>query len=208
LLALLVASVDWASAGELRFGFERDEVDGPPAGFFFAKTGKGAEGRWRIVKSGEGHALAQSDRSRDTDRFALAIVKDQEFRDIKLSVKIKSVSGEREETGGVVWRYKDSENYLVARIDVRDNRVRLYRVVNGNLTRFGSEEDLNLKSDTWFTLRVEHKGDRIKVYLNDEAVIVERDRHFRDAGKVGLWTKADAETHFDDLQIHGLRDED
>jgi hypothetical protein len=201
LAASLAASPVSAETSQLSFDFQSDQVGEQPRGFYFDRTGRGTEGDWRVVEDGESHVLAQVDRAREKQRLALAVVENAKLKDVKLQVKIKCVAGEREATGGVVWRYRDSENYLLARIDVMDNRVRLYRVVNGNLATFGREDDLKLKPDTWYTLRVEHKGRTIKVYLDDEALIVERDRHFRDAGKVGLWTKADAKTYFDDLRF-------
>jgi hypothetical protein len=160
-----------------------------------------------VVQDGDHRVLAQVDRTGDKHRLALAVVRDCKLKDVKLTVKIKCVAGEQEATGGVVWRYRNSENYLLARVDTMDRRVRLYRVVNGNLATFGREDGLKLEPDTWYTLRVEHQGDRVKVYLDDEVLIVERDRHFRDAGKVGLWTKADAKTYFDDFRIRNMNDD-
>jgi hypothetical protein len=190
------------------FDFESDAVGESPKGFAFKSTGPGGEGKWLVVRDGDEQVLAQVDRKRHKQRLALAVVEDAVLKDVKLAVRIKSVAGDREATGGVVWRYRDAENYLLARIDVLDNRVRLYRVVNGNLATFGREDGLKLKPDTWYTLRVAHQGSTIKVYLDDEVVIMEKDRHFRDAGKVGLWTKADAKTFFDDLRFRDPNHDD
>jgi hypothetical protein len=207
-LGMLSGSPLPASASRFTFDFQADRVGQRPQGFYFDETRGGAEGKWRVVQDGENQVLAQVDRARDKQRFALAVVKDCKLKDVKLAVKIKSVAGEQEATGGVVWRYRNSENYLVARVDILDKRVRLYRVVNGNLATFGREDGLKLKPDTWYTLRVEHKGNTVKVYLDDEVLIVEKDRHFRDAGKVGLWTKADAKTYFDDFRLRNSDDDD
>ena len=87
------------------------------------------------------------------------------------------------------------------RVDVKDNRVRLYRVINGNRVRFGGQDDLPLKLGIWYRLRIEHLDDRIKLYLNDDIVAIEKDRHFPNAGKVGFWTKEDSKVYFDDLSV-------
>jgi hypothetical protein len=205
MIALAVLS---SPAGAETWDFEKDQVDGPPKGFYFDVTRRGPKAKWRVVQDGDNRVLAQLDTSRQRRRYALAVVEDLKFKDVKLKAKIKVAAGNGEPTGGVVWRYKNSENYLVARLDFSDNRVRLYRVVNGNRVMFGRGDKLPLRADQWYTLRVEHKDNKIKVYLDDEVLIVEKDRHFRNAGKVGLWTQADAETYFDDFFVEGLERRD
>jgi hypothetical protein len=96
----------------------------------------------------------------------------------------------------------------MVRLNVSERDVRLYRVVRGNRVKFGEEDDLRLQTNTWYQLRVDHEGDRIKVYLNDDVLFVERDRHFRDAGKVGLWAGADSLTYFDDFLARPLERRD
>jgi hypothetical protein len=144
------------------------------------------------------------DRSRDRGRYALAVLDDVSLEDLRLSVRIKAVEGRMDQAGGVVWRYRNSENYLVARLDVSERNVRLYRFVRGNRVQFGAQDNLDVELGQWYTLRVEHRGREIKVYLNDEVLFIERDRHFTREGKIGLWTKADSVMHFDDLQATRL----
>ena len=134
-------------------------------------------------------------------------MKDVEAKDLRLSTKIKVLGGAKEQSGGLVWRYKNSENYLLARIDPQEKNIRLYRVVDGNRTRFGGEQRKKLALNQWYTLRIEHRGTLVKVYLDDEMLFDERDRHFTRAGKFGLWTKADSIVHFDDLRVQELSDE-
>ena len=121
--------------------------------------------------------------------------------------KIKVVAGDEEQSGGIVWRYKNSENYLLARLDPEEKNVRVYRVVDGNRVRFGGEQRKKLALNQWYTLRIEHRGSLVKVYLDDEMLFDERDRHFTKAGKVGLWTKGDAVVHFDDVRAQELTDD-
>ncbi len=201
--ALLIIALALATSpgGTGTWNFEQDEVDRSPKGFYFDETSGAPKAKWRVVQDGGNRALAQLDTSSERRRYALAVVEGSNYKDVKLKVRIKVAAGNLEPTGGVVWRYRDSENYLVARIDFSDGRVRLHRVVNGNRVMFGKGGKVPFEAEKWYTLRVEHKEDKIKVYLDDEVLIVEKDRHFRHAGKVGLWTQSDAATYFDDFCV-------
>jgi 3-keto-disaccharide hydrolase len=203
-LSLLILA---AGPFDRAWSFDNDQVGGPPQGFYFDTTNDRPEGKWQVVDDGDRRVTAQLDRNQDNNRLALAIAKDLEAKDIRLSARIKVVAGDKEQSGGLVWRYKDSENYLLARIDQQEKNVRLYRVVDGNRTRFGGEQRNKLALNQWYTLRIEHRGTLVKVYLDDEMLFDERDRHFTKAGKIGLWTKADSVVHFDDLRVQELTDE-
>jgi hypothetical protein len=194
------------AAGSLdrTWSFDADALDKPPAGFYFDTTNDRPGGTWRVVQDGMGRVLAQTDKRRDERRLALAVVNGVELRHVRLTARIKIVGGAREQAGGIVWRYRNSENYLVASIDTEEKHVRLYRVVDGNRVRFGGEDLKKLELNRWYTLRIEHRGARIKVYVDDEMLFDERDRHFTRAGKIGMWTKADSVVHFDDLRVQDL----
>jgi hypothetical protein len=203
-LALLILA---AGPLDRTWSFDSDQVGGPPKDFYFDTTNDRPDGKWQIIDDGDRRVIAQLDRNQDNNRLALAIVKDVETKDVRLSAKIKVGGGEKEQSGGLVWRYKNSENYLLARIDPQEKNVRVYRVVDGNRTRFGGEQRKKLTLNQWYTLRVEHRGTLVKVYLDDEMLFDERDRHFTKAGKIGLWTKADSVVHFDDFRVQELTDE-
>ena len=185
------------------WSFDEESLDKEPRGFYFDTTNNRPDGKWRVIADGERRVVAQLDQGRDNNRLALAIVEGVEVEDVRLSAKIKVVAGKVEQSGGIVWRYRNSENYLFARIDSEEKNVRLYRVVDGNRIRFGGEDYKKLEPGRWYTLRIEHRGTRIKVYLNDEMLFDERDRHFVKPGKIGLWTKADSVVYFDDLHAFG-----
>jgi hypothetical protein len=187
------------------WSFESDEVDKAPAGFEFATTAKTPAGKWVVRKDGETKVLAQTDADKTNGRYALAVVKDSSFKDLKLSVRAKPISGEVDQAAGLVWRYKDQDNYYLVRSNVLESNVRLYRVVNGNRTKFAGKEEVKLKAGEWHTLRVEHKGTAIKVFLNDDKLFESEDKAFPDAGKIGVWTKADSVTWFDDLAVDELK---
>lgn len=196
-----------AAAGEKTWTFEEDEVGKPPAGFYFDTTNDRPDGKWEVVQDGERRVLAQVDKNQDDKRQALAVVEKSSFKNVRLAAKIKVVAGDEDRTAGIIWRYKNSENYLVARIDIKHKNVRLFRVVDGNRVKFGGADKLKVEYNRWYTLRIEHRGSKIKVYLDDEMLFDEHDRHFTKAGRVGLWSKADSISYFDELKAEELDDD-
>lgn len=185
--------------------FEKDEVDKEPAGFEFATTMKSPAGKWVVRKDGENKVLVQTDADKTRGRYALALVKDSSFKNVKLSVRGKPVSGEVDQAVGLVWRCQDADNYYVARSNVLESNVRLYRVIKGIRTQIATKEEVKLKKDEWQTLAVEHNGTKIAVFLNGEKLFDSEDKTLAEAGKIGLWTKADAVTCFDDLAAEELK---
>jgi hypothetical protein len=199
ILALVLA------AGATAWDFEGDEPGKPPAGFEFASTGGTPTGKWVVERDGANKVLAQVDTDKTKNRFALAIARDSSLKDLKLSVRGKPVSGEVDQSVGVVWRCRDADNYYIARSNVIESNLRLYKVVKGARTQLASKEGLKLKAGDWQTLAVEQKGSAITVTLNGEKMLEADDKTFADAGKVGLWTKADAVTWYDDLKAEELK---
>lgn len=188
--------------------FESDAAGKTPEGFYFDTTRETTDGKWEIIRDGDSNVLAQVDRNRSESRFALAVVRDSGFEDLRLSVRLKAVEGDVDQTGGIIWRYRNSENYYLLRADVSERKVRLYRVVNGNRIQFAHEENVRLSPNTWHVLKVEHDGEKIKAYLDDEMLFKTKDRAFHKRGKIGLWTQADAVTYFDELRIEDLDNDD
>jgi hypothetical protein len=208
LLILLSAGLLFADERKWSWSFDEDKPGEKPNGFYFAETEDARPARWEVkVDQGE-HVLAQLDRTRDRERYALAVVDDLSIKDVKVAVRMKAVDGDLDQAGGVTWRYRNSENYLVARLDISERNVRLYRFVNGNRVQFGVKEDLDVQKGAWYKLRVEHDGSEVKVYLDDDILFIERTPHFRRSGKIGLWAKSDSVMYFDDFQAADLDDRD
>jgi hypothetical protein len=208
LFVVLLAGLLNGDPHQWKWDFEKDVLGEKPAGFHFDTTRDAPSGKWQIADDGGKRVLAQLDEKREKWRYALAVVEDSSLKDLKLSVRVKAIKGQLDQGGGLVWRYRNSENYLVARLDVVDRDVRLMRVSDGNTTPFGIKEDVDLKPGQWYTLRVEHKGCEIKVYLDEDIVIMKHEKHFDRPGKIGLWTKSDSVMHFDDLQAKQLEADD
>ena len=98
-------------------------------------------------------------------------------------------------------RYQDNNNYYIARMNPLEDNFRVYKVVAGKRMQLQTREDLKVKAGEWRKLKIEMDGDHIQCYLDGEKYLDARDNTFPDAGKVGLWTKADAQTYFDELKI-------
>ena len=197
LVGLLGAPATWT--------FEKDEPDREPAGFEFAASVDAPPGKWRVVQDGGNRVLAQLDAQQVNKRFATAVVKDTSYKNLRLSVRGKPISGKDDQAVGLVWRYQDAQNYYVARSNVLEENVRLYRIVNGNRIKFAGKEEVKLKAGEWHTLRVEHRGTAIAVFLGEEKLFDATDETFEKSGKVGLWIKADSVTWFDDLSAEELK---
>jgi hypothetical protein len=221
--SLLIAGIAIAMASELiaqttKIDFEDNEVGRPPKGFSFGLTAKtGKPGEWVVQQEPQsqvkgtrerGKFLAQRDPDRTRSRFPVAVLDAVTAKDVDLRVLFAPVSGTVDQAGGLVWRYQDEDNYYIVRANALEDNVVLYKVQNGKRT------DLPLKGEgrtygkkvevaahQWSELRVIATGDQFEVYFNGQKLYEVEDRTFTNAGKVGVWTKADSVTYFDDLVV-------
>jgi hypothetical protein len=117
-----------------------------------------------------------------------------------IEVKFKSLEGREDQAGGVVWRWKDGDNYYVARANALENNVSLYHTASGRRNTL-KYVDAPVLRNVWHTLRVEFAGSQIRVALDGKTYIEMDDTHIKGTGVVGLWTKADSVTSFDDFSF-------
>ena len=115
-----------------------------------------------------------------------------------VEVKFKPLTGREDQAGGVVWRWKDGDNYYVARANALENNVSLYYTTKGRRNTL-KYVDAPVPGNTWHTLRVEFAGKRIRVIFDGKPYIEMDDAHIAGPGAVGMWTKADSVTLFDDF---------
>lgn len=202
--AAVLAVSAWA-AGAQTWTFSKEDVGKPPAGFEFTTTRKTPAGRWEVIKDEGKPVLAQLDEDLTDGRFAMAVVSGSSYRDLRLSVRGKPIRGEQDQAVGLVWRYRDADNYYVARLNTLEGNVRLYRVVKGNRTKFAGKEGVDLGAGTWYTLAIEQRGEHIVVSLDGKALFEADDGTFTEAGKVVVWIKADSVTYFSDLTAEELK---
>lgn len=189
---------------ELVYNFDTDSAGSIPAKFHEALTGQGAKARWVVQADpsapSQPNVLAQISTDKTDYRFPLAIVDEGSFRDLEMTVKFKAVSGEIDRAAGLVFRLKDANNYYVVRANALENNYRLYHVIGGRRVQFAAA-NIRVASGEWHELRVECAGNHISCFYDNEKKIDATDETFKDAGKVGLWTKADSVTYFDDLRV-------
>lgn len=191
-----------SAAGRTRT-FDDDAVNAPPAGFSFGRTGSGPLGRW-VVQAEAGapsgaNVLAQLDAD-DTDmRFPVAVMDEPVLRDARVSVRCNMVSGRVDQACGLVARYRDENNYYITRANALEGNIRLYTVRDGQRRQLASWVG-QVTPNAWHAYRFDVLGDHLEVFWDDQRVLDHHDTTFTEAGRVGVWTKADSVTYYDDLR--------
>jgi hypothetical protein len=155
-------------------------------------------GEWKVAASENGKALAQSAKNPNSV-FNVTLISDTNAKDVDLSVRMKAIAGEHDQGGGLVWRAKDAKNYYLARYNPLEDNYRLYHVVGGKRTLIQNADITH--SAGWHTLRVTMTGDQITCYYDGKKYLEARDSTLPGAGKIGLWSKADAQSQFDYLTL-------
>jgi len=214
LLALVVGcSIVPLTAGAESLDFEKDAPGAAPSGFSVAQTGPGGAPRWVVEEDASApsasRVLVQRSADETRSRFPLAIYEAASLRDGTLSVRFKTISGRVDQAAGLVWRYRDPDNYYVVRANALEGNVVLYKVEGGKRSDlkpvdagfFAYGKKAPVRSGAWQDIRVEVKGDLFRVSLDETLLFEVRDATFAGPGKVGLWTKADSVTAFDDLSF-------
>jgi hypothetical protein len=208
-VALVFALETNAMADEV--SFDDDNVGNPPTGWLLTKTGKGNP-KWTVEKDDTApsrpNVLKQSGRA----TFPLALKDGTNIRDGFVEVWFKPIGGTEDQAGGLVWRARDANNYYVTRANALEDNVVLYKTVNGKrsaLDIVGRKGGYGIKVPVapgqWHRLRVEFSGSRFKVKFDDRNMFEVEDSTFSEAGQVGLWTKADSVTVFDDFSYKELK---
>jgi len=205
----LVVSTSQAAAqsGKRTWNFDQNPAGNLPAGFASALTGQGTTGQWSVMKDDSApsppNVLAQTSTDSADYRFPLAIADGTIYRDLTLSVKFKTLSGKVDQGAGLVFRLKDKDNYYVVRANALEDNYRLYHVVKGQRVQFAGA-NLKVTPSTWHEMKVEARGNEFKCFYDGQLKMTVKDDTFKEAGKIGLWTKADSVIHFDDLTVDDL----
>lgn len=206
-LGLLLVPVAAADDVRRKLSFDSDQIDSPPSGFSFGRTGSGPAGRWLVRAEPDApsrpNVLAQLDADDTSFRFPVAVADAPSLRDLRLSVRCKPVSGRVDQACGLVFRYRDENNYLITRANPLESNIRLYYVKDGKRRQLASWSG-TVTAGAWHDYPVEARGDHIQVFWDGSKVLDHRDSTFMDAGRAGVWTKADSVTYFDDLAIAPL----
>jgi len=190
--ALLLATATLATAAEERTSVKYDLGLENPKWKFVA-------GQWMRRASGGRQVLAQT---AETQPWAVALLEDQKFGDVDVSVRFRPISGKEDASGGIIFRARDGRNYLLIRANALENNFRLYTIVNGKRSTIASARVTEPSLGAWHSIRVVATGSKIGGYLDGTRLIDHDDKTFTD-GWIGLWTKADSVTEFADLEVTG-----
>ena len=206
-----IATVSSTTTKDTTFNFNNYELDKIPFGWSQYFTGKGDGTEWKILDDGGNKVLAQLSENNPNYHFNEIVFDEFKIKNVELTVRLKGVNGKIDQGGGFVWRFADLDNYYVVRANPLEDNVVLYKVEKGkrtDLPLIGKGKTYGVEvaplGDGWNTLKLTVKDDLFTVYLNDKEIFRVSDKTFPDAGKIGLWTKADAVTYFDDFQIKSL----
>src|SRR5262249_50801242 len=188
--------------------FEAAAIGAAPQGWTATKTGTG-DAKWTIEQDKTAPSNSRVVKQSGRATYPLLLKDDTDIKDGFIQIKLKAVAGSEDRAGGVVWRAKDANNYYVVRANALEDNVVLYKTVEGVRSALaivgrkgGYGVAVSVPANEWLTLRVEFNGRRFRVLYNGQQLFEVEDSTFTDAGKVGLWTKADSVTLFDEV-IYG-----
>jgi hypothetical protein len=177
--------------------FDKDKPDNVPVGWACGVTGRGNP-RWTVDADRSAPSAPNVLRQSGSGTYPWCVKKSASLAGGFVEVKFKSEKGREDQAGGVVWRWKDGDNYYVARANALEDNVSLYYTAGGRRITI-KYVDAPVPRNVWHTLRVEFAGTRMKVLLDGKLYIEQEDSHISGAGAVGVWTKADSVTAFDDF---------
>jgi hypothetical protein len=202
LLASLAGIAVTAFASADTVNFDNLKTGAPPPGWTATQTGNGSA-KWSVEKDDSAPSQPNVLKQSGEATFPVCFKNDTSLKDGFVEVKFKPITGKEDQAGGVIWRVQDANNYYIARANALEDNVTIYHTINGKRVAF---KNINTKvtSGVWHTLRVDLEGNKFTVSFDGNKVIEATDESFAKAGKVGVWTKADSVTLFDNF-TYGAR---
>ena len=177
--------------------FDDMKSGAPPPGWTATQTGSGTA-KWAIEKDESAPSKPNVLKQFGVATFPVCFKNDTNLKNGFVEVKFKPVAGKEDQAGGVIWRVQDSNNYYIARANALEGNATIYHTIGGKRVAFKSI-NTKVKSGVWHTLRVDFEGNRFTVTFDGNKVIEATEQSFQNAGKVGVWTKADSVTLFDEF---------
>src|SRR2546428_7495774 len=185
--------------------FETDAVGATPKGWTATRTGTG-DPKWTIEQDQTAPSKLKVLKQSGRATYPLLLNNDTNIKDGFIEVKFKAIAGSEDRAAGLVWRARDANNYYVVRANALEDNVVLYKTVSGTRSALdivgrkgGYGVDVSVPANQWLNLRVDFSGSRFRVLYNGKQLFEVEDSTFSNAGKVGLWTKADSVTLFDEI---------
>jgi hypothetical protein len=186
-------------------GFESTQIGVVPEGWTATLTGSG-DPKWTVESDQSAPSKSKVIKQSGRATYPLLLKNDTSIKDGFVEIKFKAIAGSQDRAAGIVWRAKDANNYYVTRANALEDNVVLYKTVNGTRSpldivgrKGGYGIDVPVPANTWHTLRIDFKSSRFSVSFNGKQLFEVEDSTFTGAGKVGLWTKANSVTLFDEV---------
>jgi hypothetical protein len=206
-LGAVVAQAETASAA-LEWNFDREQPGALPSQFSIGTLFDGRPaGDWQVQATERAksppHVLAQLMAKGAEHAYKVVLSKDIIASNLILEVSFLPIQGNADMGGGLIWRAADDRNYYLARANPLEQNIRVYRVVKG-IRHLLQNFDQTITMKQWHTLRVTHQDCRVNIFYDDKQVFDLCDKTFHD-GMIGLWTKSDAVTYFDDLRLQHVK---
>lgn len=199
----LVTLASSVAAADTKIAF--DHVGPLPADWASGTTGKGIA-KWDVIADGSAPSKHAVLRQSGEATFCWAVRVNERISNGFVEVKLKPLAGREDQAGGIVFRFQDANNYYIVRANALEGNVVAYKTVNGRRASlpvkgrmFGYGVDTEVPKNRWSTLRVEFSGALFTVSFQGKTLFQVQDDTFGDAGAIGLWTKADSVTLFDDF---------
>src|SRR5947208_2190730 len=194
---IIMSSLITSAARADTINFDDLKTGSPPPGWTDTKTGKG-DAKWEVVADDSAPSKPNVLKQSGQATYPVCIKDDTSLKDGFVEVKFKPLSGKEDQAGGVIWRAKDSGNYYIARANALEDNVCIYHTIKGKRTE-KKRTEMKVASGEWHTLRVDFTENHFTLTFDGKKAIEWDDKTFTEAGKVGLWTKADSVTLFDDF---------
>ena len=196
LCIMLVTTTEMALAAGETVNFDNMK-GGPPPGWTATQTGSGTA-KWSVEKDNSAPSKPNVLKQSGQATFPVCFKNDANIKDGFVEVKFRPIAGKEDQAGGVIWRLQDANNYYIARANALENNVTIYHTINGHRTE-KKRAKMTVATNQWHTLRVNFNGNHFTVTFDGKKAIEWNDDTFQNAGKVGVWTKADSVTEFDDF---------
>jgi hypothetical protein len=197
LFTIIVTSITTALAAAETVNFDDMKVGTVPPSWTATQTGSGTA-KWSVEKDNSAPSKPNVLKQSGQATFPVCFKNDTNIKDGFVEVKFKPIAGKEDQAGGVIWRLQDANNYYIARANALENNVTIYHTIKGKRTE-KKRTNVKVSSGTWHTLRVDFSGNHFTVTFDGKKALEWEDDTFQNAGKVGVWTKADSVTEFDDF---------
>jgi hypothetical protein len=203
--AMFICLMEMTAMADNTATFQTDTAGATPKGWTATSTGKGSP-KWTVEQDQTAPSKSKIVKQSGQAPYPVLLKDDSSIKDGFIAIKFKAIAGSEDRAAGLVWRARDADNYYVVRANALEDNVVLYKTVNGVRSpldivgrKGGYGIDVPVPANQWHGLRIDFSGSRFKVLYNDKPLFEVEDSTFHDAGKIGLWTKADSVTLFDQI---------